>query len=306
MLPRTKSELATPMIIGNQLLGVLDVQSDIINYFTEEDALVQATLAAQIAVAAQNAQLFGEQVEVADQLREVDRLKSEFLASMSHELRTPLNSIIGYAEVLLDGIDGELTGDMEEDVSAIHGSGKHLLNLINDILDLAKIEAGQMDLVVEDFALTPLVEDMASANRILLRDKTVGVVIDITDDLPLLHADSLRVRQVINNLLTNAIKFTEQGDITIRAQRYQPDPGMIHVTIRDSGIGMTPDQLKMIFDRFRQVDQSHTRRAGGTGLGLSITKQLVELHGGQIWAESDYGVGSTFHFTLPAAVSEEV
>jgi signal transduction histidine kinase len=147
---------------------------------------------------------------------------------------------------------------------------------------------------------------MASANRILLRDKTVGVVIDITDDLPLLHADALRVRQVINNLLTNAIKFTEQGDITIRAQRYERDPGMIHVTIRDSGIGMTPDQLKMIFDRFRQVDQSHTRRAGGTGLGLSITKQLVELHGGQIWAESDYGVGSTFHFTLPAAVSEEV
>jgi signal transduction histidine kinase/HAMP domain-containing protein len=302
MLPRTRAELATPMIVGRQVIGVLDVQSERQSRFSAQDVQVQLTLASQIAVAVNNARLFGEQLEVADRLREVDRLKSEFLASMSHELRTPLNSIIGYAEVLLDGIDGELTDDMNEDVGAIHGSGKHLLNLINDILDLAKIEAGQMDLVMEDFDLRPLAEDALSTQRVLLKDKAVELVLDIPADLPHIHADPLRVRQVIGNLITNAIKFTEQGSITIHADSYAPDPSLVEVAVIDTGIGMRPDQLDVIFDRFRQVDQSHTRRAGGTGLGLSITRQLVELHSGQIWVESELGLGSAFHFTLPTAV----
>ncbi|MBN1565260.1 MAG: GAF domain-containing protein, partial [Anaerolineae bacterium] len=301
MLPQTKAELATPMIAGGEVIGVLDVQADQIDFFSQEDMQVQMTLASQVAVAVQNARLFSEQVAVAEQLREVDRLKSEFLASMSHELRTPLNSIIGYAEVLLDGIDGELTDDMEEDVGAIHGSGKHLLNLINDILDLAKIEAGQMDLVVEDFDLRPVAEDMANTNRILLKDKPVDIVLDIPDDLPQIHADSLRIRQVVSNLLTNAIKFTEEGSITLRARPFPADPKMVEIAIVDTGMGMNEKQLQVIFDRFRQVDQSHTRRAGGTGLGLSITRQLIEMHGGEIWVESEPDVGSTFAFTLPLA-----
>ncbi len=300
MLPLTRSELATPLAIGGRVIGVLDVQSDEPDHFTAEDIQVQSTLASQIAVAVNNAQLFTEQLEVADRLREVDRLKSEFLASMSHELRTPLNSIIGYAEVLLDGIDGDLTDDMTEDVSAIHGSGKHLLNLINDILDLAKIEAGQMDLVMEGFRLGPLAEDTASTQRVLLKDKPVDIVLDIPDELPNVRADPLRVRQVLSNLITNAIKFTEEGSITIRARSYEPDPSMLLVSVIDTGIGMRQDQLHMIFDRFRQVDQSHTRRAGGTGLGLSITRQLIQMHGGDIWVESEPGAGSRFHFTLPA------
>ncbi|RPI98316.1 MAG: sensor histidine kinase, partial [Chloroflexi bacterium] len=268
--------------------------------FTAEDVQVQSTLASQIAVAVNTAQLFAEQLEVTDRLREVDRLKSEFLASMSHELRTPLNSIIGYAEVLLDGIDGDLTDDMTEDVSAIHGSGKHLLNLINDILDLAKIEASQMDLVMEAFQLAPLAEDTIGTQRVLLKDKPVDIVLDIPDELPALRADSLRVRQVLSNLVTNAIKFTEEGSITIRARCYELDPSMLQISVIDTGIGMRQDQLHMIFDRFRQVDQSHTRRAGGTGLGLSITRQLIQMHGGDIWVDSEPGVGSQFHFTLPA------
>jgi signal transduction histidine kinase len=302
MLPRTRSELAAPMLLGGRVIGVLDVQADQVNRFTVDDVRVQSTLASQIAVAVNNAQLYTEQLEVADQLRDVDRLKSEFLASMSHELRTPLNSIIGYAEVLLDGIDGDLTEDMDEDVNAIHGSGKHLLNLINDILDLAKIEAGQMDLVMEDFLLEPLVEDTIGTQRVLLRERTVDLVLDIPEELPHVHADPLRVRQVLSNLVTNALKFTEQGSVTVRARTYAPDSSMIQVSVIDTGIGMNPEQLLVIFDRFRQVDQSHTRRAGGTGLGLSITRQLVEMHGGQMWVDSEPGVGSTFHFTLPAAV----
>jgi signal transduction histidine kinase len=174
--------------------------------------------------------------------------------------------------------------------------------LINDILDLAKIEAGQMDLVVEDFALRPLAEETANIQRVLLKDKPVDLVIDMPDDLPQVHADPLRVRQVISNLITNAIKFTEQGSITIHAEQYHADPAMLQISVRDTGIGMRPDQLQVIFDRFRQVDQSHTRRAGGTGLGLSITRQLVEMHSGTIWVESEAGVGSTFNFTLPIAV----
>jgi PAS domain S-box-containing protein len=301
MLPRTRSELATPLVVGGRVIGALDVQSERVDRFSAEDVQVQSTLASQIAVAVNNAQLFAEQLDVADRLREVDRLKSEFLASMSHELRTPLNSIIGYAEVMLDGIDGDLTDDMTEDVGAIHGSGKHLLNLINDILDLAKIEAGQMDLVVEDFELGPLVEDTTNIQRVLLKDKPVDLVLDIPADLPYIHADSLRVRQVIGNLVTNAIKFTEQGSITVRAREDEQDPDLIQISVIDTGMGMRPDQLKVIFDRFRQVDQSHTRRAGGTGLGLSITRQLVQMHGGDIWVESEAGVGSAFHFTLPRA-----
>ena len=303
MLPRTRAELATPLVVGGRVIGALDVQSERVNRFSAEDVQVQSTLASQVAVAVNNAQLFTEQLEVADRLREVDRLKSEFLASMSHELRTPLNSIIGYAEVMLDGIDGDLTDDMNEDVGAIHGSGKHLLNLINDILDLAKIEAGQMDLVVEEFELGPLVEDTTNIQRVLFKDKAVDLVLDIPADLPHVHADPLRVRQVIGNLITNAIKFTEQGSITVRAREDEQDPTLIQISVIDTGVGMRPDQLKVIFDRFRQVDQSHTRRAGGTGLGLSITRQLVQMHGGDIWVESEPGIGSAFHFTLPSVAA---
>jgi len=304
LLPDTRSELAIPMVAGDTLIGVMDVQSERVGRFTDEDVTIQSTLAAQIAVAVQNARLYAEQLHVTDRLREVDRLKSEFLASMSHELRTPLNSIIGYAEVLLDGIDGELTNDMEEDVTAIHSSGKHLLNLINDILDLAKIEAGQMELVLEDVDIPSLVNDIVTTSRVLVMDKPVEFVIDIPDDLPLVRADGLRVRQVLSNLVTNATKFTDHGSITIRADFYEHNPDYVLIACEDTGIGIPRDKLPVIFDRFRQVDQSHTRRAGGTGLGLSVTRQLVEMHGGELWVESEPGEGSIFYFTLPIAGPE--
>ncbi|MEB2289057.1 MAG: GAF domain-containing protein [Anaerolineae bacterium] len=305
LLPDTRSEMAVPLIAGDALIGVMDVQSERVGRFGEEDVAIHSTLAAQIAVSVQNARLYAEQVDVADQLREVDRLKGEFLASMSHELRTPLNSIIGYAEVLLDGIDGPLTGEMEEDVAAIHESGRHLLNLVNDILDLAKIEAGQMDLTLERIRLHDLVEEMAAASRVLLKGKPVELIVDVPEDLPDVQADLVRLRQIVGNLLANAAKFTDEGSIVLRADIYERDPRWLLVSCADSGIGIASEKLQVIFDRFRQVDQSYSRRAGGTGLGLSITRQLVQMHGGVLWVESTPGAGSTFYFTIPIAAPDK-
>jgi PAS domain S-box-containing protein len=298
LLPETRAELAVPLIAGGQLLGVLDVQSEQVGRFGPEDVQIQTTLAAQVAAALQNARLYNEQLETAEQLREVDRLKSEFLASMSHELRTPLNSIIGYAEVILDGIDGPINEDVTEDVGAIYSSGKLLLSLINDILDLAKIEANQLALDSTALEVSGILNDAVDTATILVKDKAVALKIEIEPGLPAMWADRLRVQQILNNLISNAAKFTDQGSITVRALRQNK---MIRVEVCDTGMGIKAEQLGLIFERFRQADQSSTRRAGGTGLGLAITRQLVEIHGGQIGVESDYGHGSTFWFTMPMA-----
>jgi len=298
LLPDTRSEMAIPMLVGDRVMGVLDVQSDVVDRFTDDDVRIKQTLADQIAVALQNAQLYEEQLEAAEQLRQVDRVKSEFLASMSHELRTPLNSIIGYAEVILDGIDGPINEEVNEDVSAIYSSGKMLLNLINDILDLAKIEAGQLDLDLQNVEVEPFLMDMVETSRILVKDKPVELVLDVESGLPMIHADRLRLQQIMNNLLSNAAKFTEQGKITVRACR---ENGVIKMSVADTGTGIPQDKLGVVFERFRQADQSSTRKAGGTGLGLAITRQLIEMHGGEINVESELGKGSNFAFTLPIA-----
>lgn len=297
LLPYTRSEMALPIISSDEAIGVLDVQSNQPNHFTPEDVQILTTLAGQIAIAITNARLYQEQLLTAERLREVDKLKSEFLASMSHELRTPLNSIIGYAEVMLDGLDGPLNEEMTEDVAAIHGSGKLLLNLINDILDLAKIEAGQMELDYQEINLAPFLRQVLDTSQILVKDKDVVLQLDLDDGLPdTLEADPIRVQQIINNLISNAAKFTEHGSITLRAVA---DNGNLHIAVIDTGTGIRADKLDVIFERFRQADQSSTRRAGGTGLGLDITRRLVHMHSGRIWVESEFGVGSVFSFELP-------
>lgn len=301
-LPYTRSELAVPMVVGNELIGVLDVQADIANYFAETDLQVMSTLASQVAVAVQNARLYAEQVNAAEQLREVDRLKSEFLASMSHELRTPLNSIIGYAEVILDGIDGPISDEMEEDVSAIYGSGKLLLSLINDILDLAKIESGQLDLDRGPIEVEPFLNEIIENSRILTKEKSIAMHLEVDTQLHTIMADRIRLQQIMNNLVSNAVKFTEQGSITVCAERHD---GVVTFKVVDTGMGIPNDKIDLIFERFRQADQSSTRRAGGTGLGLAITRQLIEMHGGHIWVESEVGKGSTFAFTLPMGLEEQ-
>lgn len=296
LLPQTRSEMAIPMTVGDQLIGVLDLQSEKVDAFTEEDLKIQTTLAAQIAVAAANARLYAEQVETAKKLRALDQLKSEFLASMSHELRTPLNSIIGFADVLLEGLDGELNERMEEDVRLIRESGRHLRELIGDILDMSKIEAGRMELRYEDVNLRQLAQDVVATAHPLAQEKNLYLNLELDERIEPVRADRTRMRQILWNIMGNAIKFTEKGGVTLKMQRRAEH---ILVSIRDTGIGIKPEHIPIVFEQFRQIDGGLNRTASGTGLGMPITKKLVELHGGDIWIESVEGQGSTFFFTIP-------
>jgi signal transduction histidine kinase len=300
LLPDTRSEMAIPMIMGDRLIGVLDVQSEYVDRFTPADVRLKTTLAAQIAVAVENAQQYQFQVQTTEELRALDRLKSEFLASMSHELRTPLNSIIGYSRLLLDEAEETFSEDTVEDLGAIHNGGKHLLSLINDILDLAKIEAGKMEIEQARIKLDTVAHEVTQMTSILLKDKPVTLSLDIPAALPDLWADNVRLRQILNNLVSNAIKFTEEGEVRIAAN-YQANANEITVSVSDTGIGIEAEKLGLIFERFTQVDSSSARRAGGTGLGLTITRHLIQLHGGQIWADSTPDVGTTIYFTIPLA-----
>jgi PAS domain S-box-containing protein len=297
LLPNTRSEVAVPLIAGDEVLGVLDVQDSQPGRFTDADLDVLQTLAGQIGIALQNAGLF-EDVQVATQrLREADQRKSEFLADMSHELRTPLNSIIGYAELMLMGIS-EMDPDTLEDVQAIYDNGRHLLKIINNILDLSKIEAGRMELNIEEVHVPSLIEEIkvSSAGLLVDKEKPVEMRTDVDDDVPSIEADRVRLSQILNNLVGNAIKFTEKGSITLRA--YTED-GWVYMEVEDTGPGMTEEDLQEIFERFRRIEDSFTRRAEGTGLGLSITRYLVDMHGGTVDVESEVGEGSTFTVCLP-------
>lgn len=296
LLRETKSEMAIPMVVGDKVLGVLDVQSNLVDRFTEDDVRVHTTLATQVAVALQNAFLYEELLETAEKLREVDRLKSEFLASMSHELRTPLNSIIGFADVLLEGIDGELTERMEEDVRLIRESGRHLRELIGDILDMSRIEAGKLDLRYEDVDLRLIASELLATAKTLTLDKELALKLDLADDIGVIRADRTRLMQILFNLVSNAIKFTERGSVTL-ALRHEDSKLLVDVI--DTGIGIRTEDIPIVFEQFRQVDGSMTRKAGGSGLGLPISKKLVELHGGEMWVVSEPGKGSTFSFTIP-------
>ena len=299
VLPETKSELAVPMVVGNTLVGVFDAQSETVGRFSADDVRTFSTLANAVAVAVQNATLYAEQTAAVARLKELDQLKSSFLANMSHELRTPLNSIIGFTEVLLEGIDGELTEPMDNDLKVIHKNGQHLLNLINDVLDMAKIEAGRMTLTIEEFNLQEVIEEVAEITRPFASAKSLELrlAIDMDENLTL-EADRIRMRQVMINVVNNSIKFTDSGYVAIGAYRSE---GVIKVIVKDSGIGIPSDQLDKIFQEFTQVDTSTTRKAGGTGLGLPISRHLVDLHGGHLWAESTgiAGEGSMFYIELP-------
>jgi signal transduction histidine kinase len=298
----TRSISLIPMIARDQWIGVMTAQSaEMLK--TDEDEMRQiVTLTGQAASVVYVMQLLDEAKTTAEQLRDVDRLKSEFLANMSHELRTPLNSIIGYSELLIDGVGQDLDELSLEDLKGIHSSGQYLLALINDILDLAKIEAGRLELARTTVDLAELAPSIIDAARVLLKDKPgVELESDIPASLPPLSADSVRLRQIIWNLVSNAVKFTEAGKVKMYARKKGK---MVEVSVQDTGIGIPDEHHETIFDQFRQVDGSATRRAGGTGLGLAITRQLVMLHGGTITVKSETGVGSTFIFTLPTAEEE--
>ena len=291
------SWLGVPLIVGDQVLGVMAVQSYTTeSAYDEHDLELLTAVATQTAIALESARLYEEAVETAQRLREVDRLKSQFLANMSHELRTPLNSIIGFSRVVLKGIDGPITDRQREDLEAIHNSGQHLLGLINDILDVSKIEAGKMELNFELIELGEIVHGVMSTAVALVKDKPVDLEQSVPGDLPCIMADERRVRQVLLNLVSNAAKFTVEGAIRVGA-RVEGDE--VVVSVADTGPGIAQDEMEEIFEPFTQVDASTTREHGGTGLGLTISHSFVQLHGGRMWVESELGEGSTFFFTLP-------
>ena len=297
----TRSEVGIPLRIGSRIVGVIDIQSTQVQAFTQDDLSVLQSLADQVAVAIDNARSYELSQQLIKDLREVDQLKSQFLANMSHELRTPLNSIIGFSRVILKGIDGPVTEMQQQDLTAIYNSGQHLLGLINDILDLARIEAGKMELNFEEVHLADMTTSVMATAKGLVKEKPIQLLQRIPPNMPTVRGDTMRVRQVLLNLISNASKFTDQGAITVEAGVQRGPTGKMEalINVLDTGPGISIEDQKKLFQAFSQVDGSATRKSGGSGLGLSICANLVQLHGGRIGVHSNVGQGSTFWFTLP-------
>lgn len=290
-------DLEHPLIVRGEPIGQLAVLG--LSDVSQEARDIAAAIATQASIHLETLRLTEELQRRAQELKELDRLKSAFLANMSHELRTPLNSILGFADVMLEGLDGELTDYMNNDLKLIQKNGQHLLHLINDVLDMAKIESGKMNLVIEKFNLRENIEEVISISSSLANEKGIALLIDPETDPQLeISADGTRLRQVLLNIVNNATKFTEQGSISIRAVRQEDN---VLISIKDTGIGIPPDQLEAVFHEFTQIDSSTTRKVGGTGLGLPISRRLIEMHGGHLWAESTGvdGEGATFHIHMP-------
>jgi len=303
-LPKTRSEMVIPMIVADQFIGIFDVKAEDPERFNEEDVSTYTTLAAQTAVALQNAQLYEEQLATVERLRELDHLKSSFLANMSHELRTPLNSISGFTQVMLEGLDGPLTSEMEDDLQLIDKNANHLLNLINEVLDMAKIEAGKLSVTVGPANLFQVLEDVVKTTAPLARENNLDISLE--NNLPkdlIVMADDMRIQQVMINLIGNAMKFTEEGGVSVFAEKTDD---LIRIQVKDTGMGIPPEQLEDIFEAFSQIDTSTTRKSGGTGLGLPISRRFIEMHNGRLWAESTGvpGEGSVFTIELPILLPE--
>jgi signal transduction histidine kinase len=289
--------LAVPMVHEGHIVGSLLVSRNEPGEFPTETIELLMTYASQSALAIQNARLYKELEAKTRQLEAANRHKDEFLASMSHELRTPLNAVIGFSEVLIEKMFGDINAKQEEYLHDILASGRHLLSLINDILDLAKIEAGRMELDLEDFDVAQAIDNAV----VLVRERATrkGLTLDTRLDRELgsLRGDQRKVKQVLLNLLSNAVKFTpEGGRIDVRAQRLD---GQVEVSVTDTGTGIAAEDLEVVFEEFRQVGTDYAKKHEGTGLGLTLSRKFVELHGGRIWVKSQLGHGSTFAFTLP-------
>jgi signal transduction histidine kinase len=308
---KIRSWLGVPMIVQERVVGFITLNKNEDNFYSDRDVNTAQAIARQAAIAVKNSDLYEEAVVA-------NRLKNEFLANISHELRTPLNAIIGYSELLKNGIYGEMNAKQLDRLDRVFDSGKHLLSLIDDVLDLSKLEVHQMNLTLEPLSIEDVLRQALVSVVPQAEQKGLGLQVDFAPTLPLIYGDVHRLRQVITNVLGNAVKFTREGRITVEARPYQITGGEVHdrvrmpnqlkaddgdwvlISIQDTGIGIAPEKQQLIFDAFRQVDGSSIREYGGTGLGLAIVKQLLKLHYGHIWVESEPGKGSNFHILLPA------
>ncbi|MEP7133737.1 MAG: ATP-binding protein [Chloroflexota bacterium] len=294
----TAYDLEQPLVVSGEPIGQLAVSG--MSNISQENKDLAAAIAAQASIHLETLRLTEELQKRARELKELDRLKSAFLANMSHELRTPLNSILGFTDVMLEGLDGKLTDYMDNDLRLIQKNGQHLLHLINDVLDMAKIESGRMNLHPETFKIHSLFDEVTSITSPLASEKNTALFTEPDSDAEIeVYADNTRLRQVMINLVNNAIKFTTNGKISLRVSML--DGARVLIKVKDTGIGIPPDHLEAVFQEFTQVDTSTTRKVGGTGLGLPISRRLIEMHGGRLWAESTgvEGEGSTFIVELP-------
>jgi signal transduction histidine kinase len=307
-----RSELCVPLHVGDQVVGVVNVETTRPNAYTEADRRVLETVAAQMAVAIQNARLYKQiqhyaaelEQRVAErtkelaqanlQLKELDRLKSMFIASMSHELRTPLNSIIGFTGIMLQGMAGEITGEQRKQLTMVKNSAHHLLALINDIIDVSKIEAGKVELAIEEFDLSALAQEVRDSFTVAAEEKGLKLSLDMPERL-IIESDKRRVKQVLMNLVGNAVKFTDRGEIEIEVAKRE---GRAEVSVRDTGIGIREEDMGKLFKPFSQIPVEGAPREG-TGLGLYLSRRIANLLGGETEAESEFGKGSKFTFTVP-------
>jgi len=292
----SRAMLAVPLLREGKVIGGLAVTRKRPGDFPPEIVELLQTFAGQSTLAIQNARLFREIEQKSRELEVASRHKSQFLANMSHELRTPLNAILGYTELIVDRIYGEVPERISEVLERVQKSGRHLLGLINDVLDLSKIEAGQLVLGVSDYSFADVVQSVVSSVESLAAEKHLRMIVDVAPDLPVGSADERRIAQVLLNLVGNAIKFTEKGEVAVRVTNSE---GEFVASVSDTGPGIAEFDRQKIFEEFQQVDSSSTRTKGGTGLGLAIARRIVEMHGGRLWVESTVGKGSTFFFSIP-------
>ena len=296
------SVLVVPLLGQVETLGALVVQRRVTGDFPASTVGLMQTFAHQSVLAMNNARLFREVDRKGRELAIANEHKDQFFANMSHELRTPLNGMLGFAELLTDGLYGTLPDKAVEILDLVQKDGKHLLGLINDVLDISKIDAGQLKLSLDDYSLGAIVDTVVASTGSLAHAKALEIKTEVPPDLPVGRGDGRRLTQVLLNLVGNAIKFTEAGSIEIRAKAVN---GHFNIAVQDTGPGIPVEDQARIFEEFQQVDNSSTRQKGGTGLGLSISRRLIEVHGGRIDLQSTLGVGSTFNIVLPVRVTEQ-